>query len=62
MEILVERKYKKKDYTIGHVYINGEYFCDCLEDKDRNLTQNMTIAEINAVKEYGNTASPCVTA
>lgn len=58
MEIVVERKYKKENYTIGHVYINGEYFCDCLEDKDRNLTQNMTVAEINAVKEYGNTAIP----
>ena len=58
MEILVERKYKKKDYTIGKMYINGEYFCDTLEDTDRGLTQDMTVAEINAVKEYGNTAIP----
>lgn len=58
MEILVERKYKKKDYTIGKMYINGEYFCDTLEDTDRGLTQVMTLSEIKEVKEYGNTAIP----
>lgn len=58
MEILVERKYKKENYTIGKLYINGEYFCDTLEDKDRGLTNIMTLAEIKEVKEYGNTAIP----
>lgn len=58
MEILVEREYKKKDYTIGKMYINGEYFCDTLEDTDRGLTQIMTLSEIKEVKEYGCTAIP----
>lgn len=58
MEILVKRKYKKKDYTIGKMYINGEYFCDTLEDTDRGLTQIMTLSEIKEVKEYGCTAIP----
>lgn len=58
MEILVKREYKKKDYTIGKMYINGEYFCDSLEDTDRGLTQVMTLAEIKKVKEYGRTAIP----
>ena len=58
MEILVKREYKKKDYTIGKMYINGEYFCDTLEDTDRGLTQIMTLSEIKEVKEYGNTAIP----
>jgi hypothetical protein len=58
MEILVEREYKKKDYTIGKMYINGEYFCDTLEDTDRGLTQIMTLSEIKEVKEYGRTAIP----
>ena len=58
MEILIERKYKKRDYTIGKVYINGEYFCDSLEDTDRGLTQVMSLAEIKEVKEYGCTAIP----
>lgn len=38
MEIRVRRVARKSDYTIGKVYINGEYFCDSLEDKDRGLT------------------------
>ena len=58
MEILVERKYKKENYTIGHVYINGEYFCDSLEDTDRGLIREMSLAEMKEVKEYGNTAIP----
>jgi hypothetical protein len=58
MEILVERKYKKKDYTIGKMYINGEYFCDTLEDTDRGLTCTMSLAEMKEVKEYGRTAIP----
>lgn len=57
MEILVKREYKKKDYTIGKMYINGEYFCDTLEDTDRGLTREMS-AEMKEVKEYGNTAIP----
>ena len=58
MEILVKREYKKKDYTIGKMYINGEYFCDSLEDPDRGLTNIMTLAEIKEVKEHGCTAIP----
>ena len=49
MEILVKREYKKKDYTIGKMYINGEYFCDTLEATDRGLTQIMTLSEIKEV-------------
>ena len=58
MEVLVKREYKKKDYTIGKMYINGEYFCDTLEDTDRGLTQVMSLAELKEVKEYGRTAIP----
>lgn len=58
MEIVVERKYKKKDYTIGKMYINGEYFCDTLEDTDRGLKREYPLAEMKEVKEYGRTAIP----
>ena len=58
MEILVKREYKKKDYTIGKMYINGEYFCDTLEDTDRGLRRECPLAEIKEVKEYGHTAIP----
>lgn len=58
MEILVERKYKKENYTIGKLYINGEYFCDTLEDKDRGLSQEMELSVLQELKEYGKTAIP----
>ena len=58
MEMLVKREYKKKDYTIGKMYIDGEYFCDTLEDTDRGLAQGMSLAELKEMKEYGKTAIP----
>ena len=58
MEILIDRKYKKEGYTIGRLYINGELFCNTLEDRDRGLTTNMTLEEINSRKVYGETAIP----
>lgn len=36
MEIRVDRKYKKTDYTIGKMYVDGVYFCDTLEDTVRD--------------------------
>lgn len=58
MNITIDRKYKKQDYCIGKLYINDEYFCDTVEDQDRGLTQNMTIAQIKAKKVYAETAIP----
>lgn len=58
MKLLLERIYTCNDYTIGKLYINGEYFCDTLEDADRGLTQNMPLDEIKKIKIYGETAIP----
>ena len=58
MEILVKRKYRKTDYTIGAMFIDGVYFCDTVEDTDRGLTQNMKNSTIEAKKVYGKTAIP----
>jgi hypothetical protein len=58
MNILIERKWKKETYTIGRVYINGEFFSNSMEDKDRGLHQQMSEKEINAKKVYGVTAIP----
>ena len=58
MDITVVRKYKKQSYTIGDLYINGEWFCSTLEDKDRGLTQNMPLDYIKKKKVYGETAIP----
>lgn len=40
MELLLIRKYKNKEYTIGKLYVSGEYFCDTLEDAVRDLRKD----------------------
>lgn len=52
------RRYNKPTYTIGHLYIDGELFCDTLEDVDRGLSDDMTLEEIKARKVKGATAIP----
>ena len=61
MVITVERIYSCQTYTIGKLYINGEYFCDTIEDTDRGLDDSMTIEEIKNKKIYSETAIPCGT-
>ena len=58
MQLTLERKWKKDTYTIGKFFINGTFFSNTLEDKDRGLTSSMTLEEINKKKIYGQTAIP----
>lgn len=58
MIIEVKRLYKKEQYTIGKLYIDGKYFCDTLEDTDRGLTQSMSLSHIKKMKIARNTAIP----
>ena len=58
MEILVERKWKKDNYTIGNLYINGKWFSNTLEDKDRGLKDSMSLTEIKTLKKPKITAIP----
>ena len=58
MNIILDRIAKKSKYTIGKLYIDGEYFCDTIEDTDRGLTQTMIDAQIKSKKVYGQTAIP----
>lgn len=58
MEVKIRRIAKKETYTIGKMYVDGEYVCDTLEDKDRGLTSNMSVAQICGVKIKGETAIP----
>ena len=58
MILTLDRKYKLPTYTIGKLYIDGEYFCDTLEDKDRGLTDDMTVSEISKIKIKKGTAIP----
>lgn len=58
MKIKLIRKYRKETYTIGKLYVDGVYFCDTIEDRDRGLNNNMGLAEIMVKKRYGETAIP----
>lgn len=58
MELELKRTFKGKEYTIGKLYIDGEYFCDTLEDVDRGLSNDMSDAECYRLKVKGETAIP----
>ena len=47
-----------KKYQVGHLYIDGEYVCDTIEDIDRGLTQDMPLEEIKRIKVKSETAIP----
>ena len=51
MKIKVVRETKNDVCTIGSLFINGEFFCYTLEDKDRYIEQG-------GKKEYAITAIP----
>lgn len=58
LNLKLDRRYKCNGYTIGHLYVDGKYFCDTLEDADRGLADSMTDAEIKAKKLKSITAIP----
>lgn len=58
MELILKRIAKRDTYTIGRLFIDGEYFCDTIEDTDRGLKQSMQLPVIRAKKRQGITAIP----
>ena len=58
MKLVLDRKWKKDGYTIGRLYIDGEIFCNTLEDKDRGLTKDMPVSRIKVLKVKDKTAIP----
>lgn len=58
MKLLVDRKYKKAEYTIGNLYVDGVWFCNTLEDTDRGLKQIEPLSVLKNKKLYGITAIP----
>lgn len=57
MEILLERKWCKPEYTIGRLYINGKFYCNTLEDTVRDINKN-GIFDCGELKISGHTAIP----
>lgn len=58
MELTLSRRYNTTTYTIGSLMVNGTYYCDTLEDRNRNLSSTMSLDEINKIKVKGETAIP----
>lgn len=58
MKIRLHRKWLKKGYSIGVLYVNGQRICETLEDQDRGLTESMSLDEIRRKKIKGETAIP----
>ena len=58
MELIVDRKWKKQSYTISNLTIDGKWFCNVLEDKDRSLDSSMSVAKIRELKKPSITAIP----
>lgn len=50
MNIVLKRIAKRDTYTIGQLYIDGQYWCDTLEDRVRDLSKERKVA--------GETAMP----
>ena len=58
LRLMIDRAWKKADYTISRFFVNDERWCECLEDTDRGLASSMSISEVKAKKVYGKTAIP----
>lgn len=61
MLLEVKRIAKRDTYTISKWYIDGKYVCDGVEDTDRGLKQEMSVAQLQTLKMYGKTAIPAGT-
>lgn len=58
MTIKIYRYEFNQNNTIGKMFVNSMFFGYILEDKDRGLNDDMTIAEIKMRKLFGQTAIP----
>ena len=61
MKIVLDRKWRKSEYTIGRLYIDDEFFCNTLEDTDRGITQTMDKNILRSRKIPNRTAIPAGT-
>ena len=57
MKLKLERKHFKDTYTIGNLYIDGSFFSNTLEDKNRDVNKNGKF-DNGETKIYGETCIP----
>lgn len=58
MELTLKRIARRDTYTIGRLSIDGKYYCDTIEDRDRGLDQRQPLQVTIARKKKGVTAIP----
>lgn len=49
MNLVLKRIAKRDTYTIGQLYIDGQYWCDTLEDRVRDLSKERKVAGETAI-------------
>lgn len=57
MKLLLKRIYLEKNCTLGQLFIDDKYFCDTLEDPNRDLNKNGKFDDLE-YKVYGDTCIP----
>jgi len=58
MKVLIKRIFNNQKYCISHVYVDGVYVCDAIEDTDRGFHNGMSDAYIRNNKVYAKSAIP----
>ena len=58
MNLTLERIFFSPTYTIGKLYIDGVYFCDTIEDVNRDLNKDGDLNDVGEGKVYSKTAIP----
>jgi len=58
LELELIRIYYSLKYTIGKLYINGVYFCDTIEDVNRDLNHDGDLSDKGETKVMHQTAVP----
>ena len=58
MKVLVKRIFNNSMYCISHLYVDGVYVCDAIEDQDRGWHNGMSDAYIRNNKVYAKSAIP----
>lgn len=58
MDLKLNRIYFHKNYTIGKLYVNGQYFSDTLEDTNRDFNRDGDLLDEGEDKVYAETAIP----
>lgn len=49
MKLVLQRFYLKPEYTVGRLSVGGEYFCDTLEDRVRDLVREKKVSGQTAI-------------